>query len=152
MPAPLAGAGIALLFTFRAASTSGVRVGRIAVVLLGLCNASFAAEQIEFLGRTASLVPRWVPGGGEFWALATTVAFGLAAIAMVFNVRPRLAARSAALMLALFGILIWIPALIVAPQNHMNWSEGLETFVIAAAEWLAANSLKARTARASTTG
>jgi len=35
-------------------------------------------EQLEFLDRTAGLVPKSMPPSGMSWAVATTIAFGLA--------------------------------------------------------------------------
>src|SRR5271165_5491353 len=44
------------------------RIGRI---LLGICTASFALEQAFYLDNTATLVPKWLPPGQMFWAIAT---------------------------------------------------------------------------------
>lgn len=114
---------------------------KAAVMLLGLCNISFAVEQVEFLARTVDLVPKWVPPNGMFWAIATTVAFGLAGISLLIGYKSLLASRLLALMLALFGVAIWIPTLIADPKTHSNWSEGLETFAIAGAAWIVAEFL-----------
>ena len=114
---------------------------RGAVTLFGLCNISFAIEQVEFLARTVSLVPPWIPPNGTFWAIATTVAFGLAGIALVVRYQSMLASRLLALMLGIFGVTIWIPILIAQPKTHSNWSEGIETFAIAGVAWLVAELL-----------
>lgn len=118
-----------------------------AVILFGLCNISFAIEQVEFLGRTVSLVPKWVPPSETFWAIATTVAFGLAGIAMLTGYKSLLAARLLALMLVIFGVTIWIPMLIADPRTHSNWSEGVETFAIAGTAWIVADFLAAQSRR-----
>ncbi len=102
-----------------------------AVMLFGLCNISFAIEQVEFLARTASLVPRWMPPSGIFWTIVTTIAFGLGGISLVTGYKSLLASRLLALMLVLFGAAIWIPILLADAKTHSNWSEGLETFAIA---------------------
>jgi len=114
---------------------------RGAVMLFGLCNISFAIEQVEFLARTVSLVPKWIPPNGMFWAIATTVAFGLAGVALVVGYKSLLAARLLALMLVIFGVAIWIPILIADPKTQGNWSEGLETFAIAGVAWMVADLL-----------
>ncbi|MFZ0033339.1 MAG: hypothetical protein WAK84_15865 [Candidatus Cybelea sp.] len=114
---------------------------RGAVMLFGLCNISFAIEQVEFLARTVSLVPKWIPPNGMFWAIATTIAFGLAGIALVVGYKSLLASRLLALMLLVFGVTIWIPILVADPKLHRNWSEGLETFAIAGVAWLVADLL-----------
>ena len=61
------------------------------MILFGLCNISFAIEQVEYLARTVSLVPKWIPPNGMFWAIATTVAFGLAGVALVVGYKSLLA-------------------------------------------------------------
>jgi hypothetical protein len=137
---PVSGAIVAYYVTSPASSYAKIAC-RAAVIILGLSYGSFAIEQIEFLARTASLVPKWVPPSGTFWTIATTIAFGLAAIAMVSGYKSLLASRLSALMLALFGITIWIPLLIADPKTHSNWSEGLETFAIAGAAWIVAERL-----------
>jgi hypothetical protein len=117
---------------------------RGAVMLFGLCNISFAIEQVEFLARTVSLVPPWIPPNGTFWAIATTIAFGLAGIALVVRYQSLLASRLLALMLGIFGVTIWIPVLIAHPKSHSNWSEGIETFAIAGVAWIVADFLGRR--------
>jgi putative Ca2+/H+ antiporter (TMEM165/GDT1 family) len=116
-------------------------VGKAAVVLLGLCNVSFAAEQLEFLSHTADLVPKWLPPSGMFWAVATTIAFVLAGVSLVSGYKALLASRLTALMFMIFGVAIWIPTLIADPKTHSNWSEGLETFAIGGAVWIVADFL-----------
>jgi uncharacterized membrane protein YphA (DoxX/SURF4 family) len=119
------------------------RICSAAVKLLGLCSISFAVEQVEFLARTIGLVPKWVPPNGMFWAIATTLAFGLAGISLVIGYKSLLASRLLGLMLALFGVAIWIPIAIADPKTHSNWSEGLETFAIAGVAWIVAEYLTA---------
>jgi hypothetical protein len=108
-------------------------IGRMARVGLGLSTISFTATQIYYLRETAELVPKWIPLGQMFWAIATTVAFGLAAIAILANRQARLAIRLMALMMALFGVLVWVPILVAHPEGHNNWSEGILTFLLAGA-------------------
>jgi len=116
-------------------------LGRVAVVLFGLCNISFAIEQVEFLARSVSLVPKWIPPDGMFWAIVTAIAFGLGGIALVIRFRAVLAARLLGLMLALFGVAIWVPILIADPKTHSNWSDGIETFGLAGVAWIVADLL-----------
>ena len=66
---------------------------------------------------------------------STTVAFALAAIAILINRKARLAMRLMTLMLLLFGVLIWIPHVAAHPQAHFNWSELCLTFLVTGAAW-----------------
>jgi hypothetical protein len=109
------------------------RVGRI---LLGICTASFTLEQAFYLPPTASLVPKWLPPSQMFWALATTVFFALAAVALLANRMALLATRLLTLMLVIFGLVVWVPLLLSDPHSHTNWSETVETFAIAGTAWI----------------
>ena len=113
--------------------------GRVARLGLGLCANSFTLSQMIYLRVTADLVPRWIPPSQMFWAVLTTVAFALAAIAILINRQARLALRLMTLMLALFGMLVWIPRLIAHPEAHLNWSEFGLTFLITGAAWMVAD-------------
>ena len=92
-----------------------------------------------YLRATADLVPQWIPPNQMFWAILTTIAFALAAIAMLINWRARLAICLMTLMLALFAVLVWIPRLIAQPKSHSNWSEFGLTFLITGASWVVAD-------------
>ena len=96
-------------------------------------------SQIIYLHVTADLVPRWIPPNQMFWAILTTIAFALAAIAILINRHARIALRLLTLMLALFGVLVWIPLLISHPDAHLNWSEFGLTFLITGAFWMVAD-------------
>jgi hypothetical protein len=116
-------------------------VARIASVLFAICIASFGIEQIEFLARTASLVPKWIPPSQMFWAIATCVPFALAAVGLIANRFALLAAQLFALMMLLFGILVWIPILFADPYTRSNWVEGMETVATGGAAWILADYL-----------
>lgn len=117
------------------------RVGRM---LFGLCVASFALEQAFYLDNTAGLVPKWMPPSPMFWALTTTVLLALAAVALVVGRPALLASRLLTVMLALFGLLVWVPLLVANPASHANWSEFTETVAIAGAAWVLADLLAER--------
>ena len=115
-------------------------LARAARIGLGFCAVSFTLAQAFYLGFTAQLVPKWIPPNQMFWAIATTIAFGLAAIAILLNLQARLAIRLMALMITLFGVLVWVPLVVAHPQVHGNWSEFALTFLIAGASWVVADS------------
>jgi len=122
-----------------AASTKRLR---IACVLFGVCNLSFAIEQVEFLARTASLVPPWLPPSQMFWAVATTAPFVLAGVALIIDRMALLATRLLAAMFWAFGVLVWVPLLLSNPHSQSNWSEGTETVAIGAAAWMLAELIR----------
>lgn len=107
--------------------------GRLSRLGLGVCAISFMLGQALLLRETARLVPKWIPPSQMFWAIVTTVAFGLAAVAILINRQALLAMRLMALMTALFGVLIWVPHLIAHPTAHFDWSECALTFLVTGA-------------------
>jgi uncharacterized membrane protein len=109
---------------------------RSARIVLGLATIVFTLGQWIFFKNTADLVPAWIPLGATFWTVATTVAFGLAAIALLMNVQTKLAAWLMGLMVALFGLLVWVPIVATHPSNHNDWSEFAINFLITGAAWL----------------
>jgi hypothetical protein len=111
------------------------------VILFGICNISFAIEQVEFLARTVSLVPKWVPPNGLFWAIVTTIAFGVAGVSMLTYYKSLLAARLLTVLFVIFVVTIWIPLLLADPKTLSNWSEGIVTLAIAGVAWIVADFL-----------
>ena len=130
---------IALYAATQTDATKAVPFGRVARIGLGVCAISFTLGQALLLRDTAHLVPNWIPPSQMFWAILTTIAFALAALAILINRQARLAARLMTLMLALFGVLVWIPLLIAHPRAHFNWSECALTFLVTGAAWLVAD-------------
>src|SRR5690242_1013809 len=133
--------GAAIVYAHVSSTWSLETVRRIGRTLLGICTASFTLEQAFYLHATAGLVPKWLPPSQMFWALTTTIFFALAAAALLTNRMALLATRLLTLMLAIFGLLVWVPLLLSDPRNHANWSEGAETFEIAGAAWILADLL-----------
>lgn len=114
----------------------GTFAGRL---FLAICTLSFGLYQLVHLDVTAGLVPAWMPPNRMFWAEATTVAFGLAAVALAIDKMTLLATRLLALMLLVFGACVWVPVLVAKPRNHGDWSETVLTFAIAGTAWILAD-------------
>jgi hypothetical protein len=127
---------IALYAATEANAARGKVFGRVARIGLGVCAISFTVGQIVLPRDTASLVPKWIPPSQMFWAILTTIAFALAALAILTNLQARLATRLMALMLALFGLMVWLPRVIAQPKVHFIWSEFALNFLIAGAVWM----------------
>jgi uncharacterized membrane protein YphA (DoxX/SURF4 family) len=110
------------------------------------CVVSFTLEQLFYLAGTAGFVPKWIPPGQMFWAITTTIAFGLAAIALLTGRSALLASRLLTAMIVGFGLLIWLPAPFVRtfPDPHINWAGNAENLAIAGAAWIIADFLGQR--------
>ena len=119
-------------------------LSRIGRTLFGICTVSFTLEQAIYLYATADLVPKWVPPSQMFWAVATTVLFAIAAVALLANRMALLASRLLTMMIVSFGLLVWVPLVLSDPHSHSNWSEIAETFAIAGATWVLADLLGER--------
>jgi hypothetical protein len=133
--------GAAIVYARLSSAWSAETINRIGRILLGICTTSFSLEQAIYLDATAKLVPKWLPPSQMFWAVTTTVLFALAAVALLTNRMALLATRLLTMMLAIFGLLVWVPLLLSDPHNHTNWSENVETFAIAGAAWILADLL-----------
>src|SRR5689334_18226790 len=97
----------------------------IARVLLGLSLPTFGLSHFfEFAARTVSLVPSWLPYRTA-WADLAGAAQTAAGVGVLFSIYPRWAAALEAAMLAVFTVLIWIPAVITNPAMPSNWVECL---------------------------
>jgi hypothetical protein len=133
--------GAAIVYARFSSAWSPETLNRIGRILVGICAASFTLEQWFYLAATAGFVPKWVPPSQTFWAVATTVFFALAAVALLTNRMALLASRLLTMMLLIFGLLVWIPSLLSGTHSHTNWSETAETFAIAGTTWILADLL-----------
>lgn len=120
------------------------RLARIGYYMVAISVVSFTLEQVFYLQATADFIPGWIPWH-MFWAVATTIAFALAAIALLSGKFALLAARLTTLMIVLFGILIWFPAPFGDPHSLTNWAGIAENFGIGGAVWIVADYLSRKT-------
>jgi uncharacterized membrane protein YphA (DoxX/SURF4 family) len=109
---------------------------RIGYLFFGICVVSFTTEQLLYLSGTAAFVPKWIPPGQMFWAIATTIAFALAAIALLSGRSALLASRLLTAMLVGFGLLVWLPAPFADPHKMINWAGNAQNLAITGAAWI----------------
>jgi uncharacterized membrane protein YphA (DoxX/SURF4 family) len=109
--------------------------------LFGICVISFALEHLFYLSGTASFVPKWIPPGRLFWAIATAVCFLLAALAILSGFLAGLACRLLTLMIAGFEVLAWAPRLFTFPHEHFSWAGNGICLALAGAAWVVADSM-----------
>ena len=134
----------ALMLYGSSAETNSQRAEKIAqmgYIFFGISVISFALYQLFYLSYTASLVPNWIPPGQMFWAITTTIAFALAAAAILSGRAALLGTQLLTVMLILFGILVYLPGSFADPKNLYNWAEIVETFTIAGIAWITADCL-----------
>lgn len=114
---------------------------RIGYMFFGICVVSFTAEQLFYLSATAAFVPKWIPPGQMFWAITTTIAFALAAIALLSGRSALLASRLLTAMIIGFGLLVWLPAPFADPHKMFNWVGNAQNLAITGAAWMVADFL-----------
>ncbi len=130
-----------------ATGMSGARVRRAARVLFGAACVTYGAAHFGYAALTAAMVPGWLPGRLEF-AYVTGAAHTAAGLGLIVGVLPRLAATLEAIMMTLFGILVWLPSFSAqpapewAPTTQIRCSETFLTFLLAGSAWIVAASLR----------
>jgi uncharacterized membrane protein YphA (DoxX/SURF4 family) len=122
--------------TFARDPKSGSRLARIGYFCFALCVVSFTLEQLFYLSGTASFVPKWIPPGQMFWAIATTIFFALAAVALFSGRLALLASRLLVAMLVGFGLLVWLPAPFANPHQLISWAGNAQNLAITGAAWI----------------
>ncbi len=132
----------ALIVIARCSVPPNARLAGGVTVLFGVCVVTYALAQIVYFQYTASLVPKWIPPGQTFWAVLTTVAFALAAVAILTGRYNLPAAQLLALMIAIFGVTIWVPSVIVHSSKLSNWTELTTNFGICSGAWILAEWLR----------
>jgi uncharacterized membrane protein len=132
-----------------APSTASGRAVRTAQVLFGLNCVVYGLAHFAYADFTASFVPTWLPDRLGF-AYFTGLGHLAAGVGIIVGTLPRLAATLEAIMMSLFGLLVWVPSLFAQPpptwatppQNQ--WSEIVVTLLLAASAWIVATSLRNR--------
>jgi hypothetical protein len=120
----------------RGGPKSAARLARIGYCGFAVCVVSFTLEQLFYLSGTASFVPKWIPPGQMFWAVATTIFFALAAIALFSGRSALLASRLLTAMLVGFALLVWLPALFASPHQLISWAGNAQNLAITGAAWI----------------
>jgi uncharacterized membrane protein len=126
---------------------TGDRALRLARVLFGAACVAYGAAHFAYAAYTAKMVPAWLPDPKGL-AYLTGAFHAAAGIGLLLGVLPRLAATLEAIMISLFGVLVWFPSFFAqpapewAPSAQIRWSEAFVTFLLAASAWIVAASLR----------
>lgn len=125
------------------AAERGVRAARI---LFGLTCIFYGASHFAYADYTASMVPAWLPGQLGI-AYLTGVGHVAAGLGIIVGILPRLAAILEAIMMSLFGLLVWVPSFFAVPRPawatppENQWTELVVNLLLAASAWIVAASL-----------
>jgi uncharacterized membrane protein YphA (DoxX/SURF4 family) len=113
----LTAGGIALFATGQMRGT----LTRIARIIAGASALIFGIAHFRYADFTATMVPSWIPPNQLFWAYATGAGHFAAGLALVSGVQARLAATLLAGMMGSFVVLLHIPRVFAAPEQHVEW-------------------------------
>ena len=92
----------------------------IARLLTGASCIVFGFAHFNYIDFTASMIPAWIPYK-TFWAWATGAGHLATGLALVSGIKARLAATCEAAMMGSFVVLLHVPRVIAAPDQHVEW-------------------------------
>ncbi len=125
----------------------GEHARRVAQILFGLTCVFYGSSHFTYADYTATMVPRWLPAPLDI-AYITGLAHIVAGICIIVRILPRLAATLEAVMMTLFGLLVWVPSFFAQPRPQWatppqnQWSELVVNLVLAASAWIVATSFR----------
>jgi uncharacterized membrane protein YphA (DoxX/SURF4 family) len=119
---------------------------------LGLSSIKFGSGHLTDLQVVAANVPKWMPLGGNFWAILTGIAFMLAGTAILSGILDVLAARLLGLMLLIFSVLVLAPGPFAHPHDHVAWGTNAYNLAAVGAAWIFAESVASHRDRANEVG
>lgn len=107
----------------------------------GISSIDFGLTHLTNPRFVAGLIQKWMPLGGEFWAILSGVAFMLAGLGILSGVLDILAARLLALMLLIFNILVLVPLPIINPHDRVAWGANAYNMAAVGATWILVEAL-----------
>jgi uncharacterized membrane protein YphA (DoxX/SURF4 family) len=113
-------------------------LGKVSVMMMGLCLVVFGIAHFVYLDFTASMVPAWLPGSQKFWAAATGIGHLAAGVAFLTGVKARLAAFAVTAMFGSFSILVHLPLILTDPHAHLSWIMNAINLALTGAAWAVA--------------
>jgi uncharacterized membrane protein len=112
-----------------------------------LSSIIFGLAHMTGVRQVAAMVPKWIPFGGDFWAMLTGIAFVLAGLAIISGILDVLAARLLSLMLLIFTVIVLAARPLAHPGDHVAWGGNAYNLAAIGAAWMCAEFLATRHAR-----
>lgn len=116
-------------------------ISKVAYKCFGICVISYSLYQLFYLNYTANLVPKWIPPNQMFWAVTTTIAFAIAAYAILSGRSALLGSRLLTIMFIGFSLLVWFPSCFSNPYEITGWHSNAVTLAVAGSVWIVADYL-----------
>lgn len=125
-------------------AAKAARFIRIAQIAFGICAIFFGGAHFVYMDLTAPLIPKWLPPNQLFWGYATGVFHIAGGLAIIMNIRARLAAILLAVMYAIFTVFALLPGLL-AKSSFFAWTEIATSVILIGVAWIVADSLARKT-------
>ena len=138
-----AGAFIIWASLARLDEARAARFIRMAQIAFGIGAIFFGGAHFVYMNLTAPLVPTWLPPNQLFWGYATGVFHIAGGLAIIMNIRARLAAILLAVMYAIFTAFALAPGLL-AKSSFFGWTEIATSVILIGVAWVVADSLAPR--------
>lgn len=115
----------------------------VAKILFAIWLIPIGLSHIFYVKETADLVPAWLPYRPG-WAYLTGAGHIAAGLGVLLSILPRVAAMAEAIMITLFTILVWAPAIAATPKARLPWTAFFISWAIASAVWVVAQNIVAK--------
>jgi len=125
-------------------AAKSARYIRIAQIVFGVCAIFFGGAHFVYMNLTAPLIPRWLPPSQLFWGYATGIFHIAGGLAIIMNIRARLAATLLAVMYAIFTV-VALPLGLLAQSTFFGWTEIATSLILVGVAWVVADSLARKT-------
>lgn len=121
---------------------TGDRAIRAAQILFALSIIPIGIEHFVYLDGAKDLVPHWLPAR-RAWTQITGAGQIASGLGIFFNVLPRIAAWAEAAQVAIYTLLIWVPAAVMSPHLRLNWTALAISSIFGAAAFAVAQNVSA---------
>lgn len=138
----VAAAGIVYASRLGKDSSGSSRIARVVRWTFGLSSIAFGLAHLSGVRQVSAMVPKWLPLGGDVWAILTGIAFMLAGIAILARIQDVLAARLLSVMLFVFSVLVLSRAPMARPHDHVAWGSNAYNLAAVGAVAILAGSMK----------
>jgi len=109
-------------------------------VMMGISVIPIGLSHLVYSQATADFVPAWLPYRIG-WAYLTGVGQMAAGLGVLFSVLPWVAAWAEAGMITCFTLLVWLPRILQAPHERLNWTAFFVSWIFGAGAWVVAQNV-----------
>jgi len=124
---------------------AGERGLRMARKLFAISIVPIGLSHLVYLEVTAGYVPHWLPFR-KGWAVLTGAGQMASGLGVLFSVLPRIAAWAEAGQIAVYTLLVWLPAVFAAPAARLGWTAFFISWTFGAAAFAVAQNVPGKAA------